>query len=174
MPALQRFEASRSLSWEKVWKAFEDDGGAIFEHIIAPDLLTRLRDDFAEIAATHGAGSAHEDPRWSEVHGRNTKRITGLAVHSSAWPALMCDERYLAVADRYLGENDYQLNTGQLICLGPGETRQLLHRDEANWVEACGERQITVTANFALTDFTEENGATVVAPGSHRDAGVDD
>ena len=46
---------------------------------------------------------------------------------------------------------------------------QLLHRDELNWPQAAGgEQEITVTAIFALTDFTPENGATVVAPGSHR------
>ena len=28
--------------------------------------------------------------------------------------------------------------------------------------------EITITAIFALTDFTAENGATVIAPGSHR------
>ena len=66
MPELQRFDASRTLDWEKVWNAFEDDGGAIFEHIIEPDLLARLRDDFAEMAEKHTAGSAHEGP-WAEV-----------------------------------------------------------------------------------------------------------
>ena len=63
----------------------------------------------------------------------------------------------------------YYLNTGQLICIGPNETPQLLHRDELNWPQAAGnESEVTVTAIFALTDFTEENGATVIAPGSHR------
>ena len=73
------------------------------------------------------------------------------------------------MADHYLGEDNYYLNTGQLICIGPGETQQLLHRDELNWPQAAGQtNELTVTAIFALTDFTEENGATVIAPGSHR------
>ncbi len=40
------------------------------------------------------------------------------------------------MGDRYLGAGDYWLNTGQLICIGPGETPQLLHRDELNWPQA--------------------------------------
>ncbi|MEM9176933.1 MAG: phytanoyl-CoA dioxygenase family protein, partial [Myxococcota bacterium] len=32
--------------------------------------------------------------------------------------------------------------------------------------------EITVTAIFALTDFTAENGATIVAPGSNHWAGA--
>jgi ectoine hydroxylase-related dioxygenase (phytanoyl-CoA dioxygenase family) len=72
------------------------------------------------------------------------------------------------MGDRYLGEGDYWLNTAQLICIGPDEKPQLLHRDELNWPHARREQEITVTAIFALSDFTEDNGATVVAPGSNH------
>ena len=72
------------------------------------------------------------------------------------------------VGDRYLGADDYWLNTGQLICIGPGESPQMLHRDELNWPHAMRADEITVTAIFALTDFTESNGATLIAPGSNH------
>ncbi len=76
------------------------------------------------------------------------------------------------MGDRYLGAENYWLNTGQLICIGPDESPQMLHRDELNWPEATRDEEITVTAIFALTDFTEENGATVIAPGSNHWEGV--
>jgi hypothetical protein len=171
MPELQRFDASRALDWERVWQAFDADGGVIVERFIAPDLLTRLRADFAPLIASHHAGSTTPG-FWSDFHGDQTKRITGLPRYSSAWVELLCDERYQAMGDRYLGAGDYWLNTGQLICLGPGETPQLLHRDELNWPQARREEEITVTAIFALTDFTEANGATVIAPGSNHWEGV--
>ena len=44
----------------------------------------------------------------------------------------------------------------------------MLHRDELNWPYATRTEEITVTAIFALTDFTEANGATRVVPGSHK------
>jgi ectoine hydroxylase-related dioxygenase (phytanoyl-CoA dioxygenase family) len=72
------------------------------------------------------------------------------------------------MADRYLGEGAYWLNTAQLIAIGPDETPQMLHRDELNWPHAMRDTEITVTAIFALTDFTEANGATVIAPGSNH------
>ena len=72
------------------------------------------------------------------------------------------------MGDRYLGVDDYWLNTGQLICIGPDESPQMLHRDELNWPRATREGEITVTAIFALTDFTEANGATMIAPGSNQ------
>ena len=62
-----------------------------------------------------------------------------------------------------------QLHLTQLICIKPGQTAQPLHRDRLAWggfLPATIEPQFNTI--WALTDFTAENGATVVAPGSHR------
>ena len=75
------------------------------------------------------------------------------------------------VADELLRPNceDYLLNTGQLIQIGPGETAQLLHRDEDAWNFFKPPKPLLeVEAMFALTDFTIANGATQVVPGSHQ------
>lgn len=165
MPTLERFDGREAIDWSVVWGAFERDGGVIVEHFVAPDLLARLQQECAPLIDAHAPGSTTPG-MWTDFHGVNTKRVTGLAGRSPAWCELLCDERYAAMGDRYLGKGEYWLNTGQLICIGPGETEQMLHRDELNWPEAMRDEQITVTAIFALTDFTEENGATVVAPGS--------
>ena len=79
---------------------------------------------------------------------------------------LMC-----GLADELLLPNcaDYLLNTGQLIQIGPGETAQHLHRDEDAWdFYKPPKPLLEVEAMFALTDFTIENGATQVVPGSHK------
>jgi len=167
MRQLQCFDGRNAVDWESVWAAFDEDGGLIVEHFIQPELLQRLQADFAPLIAAHRPGSATEG-FWTGFHGTQTKRVTGLAGHSAAWCELLCDERYVAMGDRYLGKDEYWLNTAQLICIGPNEVPQLLHRDELNWPRARCEREITVTAIFALTDFTEANGATVLAPGSNH------
>ncbi len=152
----------------EIFAGIDADGGVIVDDFIAPDLFARLCDELMPLVGAHEPGTREDHPFWSEFHGRTTKRITGLAGRSDAWAQLLCEPRYKAMGDHYLGEGAYWLNTGQLICIGPNETPQLLHRDELNWPGAAGRKEeITITAIFALTDFSEENGATVVVPGSH-------
>ena len=152
-----------------IWQAIDEFGGVIVEDFLSQDVLAQLRADFQPAIQNHTPGAATGHDFWKAFHGTETKRITGLADLSSAWGDLLCDPLYKGMADHFLGEDNYWLNTGQLICIGPGETPQMLHRDELNWPHAAGQsHEITVTAIFALTDFTEENGATVIAPGSHR------
>ncbi|HIF91755.1 MAG: phytanoyl-CoA dioxygenase family protein [Myxococcales bacterium] len=161
---------NRNCAPSKIWAAINDDGCVIVDDFISPDLLEALRRELMPSVARHRRGTAGaEHPFWDNFHGVETKRITGLCEKSSAWVTLLCDPLYTKLGDHYLGANNYYLNTGQLICIGPNETPQPLHRDELNWPSAVGEdHETTITALFALTDFTEENGATVVALGSHR------
>ncbi len=167
MPELQHFQRSDDLDWDRVFAAFDRDGGVIVEGFLDEALLARLQSDVAPLVAKKTPGSTTPG-LWTEFHGEQTKRITGLPAVSPAWVELLQDEAYRSMGDRYLGRNEYWLNTGQLICIGPGETAQMLHRDELNWPHAMRDDEITVTAIFALTDFTEENGATVIAPGSNH------
>lgn len=167
MNALQHLTRQQDLS--AIWAAIDEQGGVIIDEFLDPTLLQRLREDCLPAIAEHNPGAATGHDFWKDFHGTATKRITGLAEFSPAWGDLLCDPIYKGMADQYLGEDNYYLNTGQLICIGPGETPQLLHRDELNWPQAAQpDGEITITAIFALTDFTEENGATVIAPGSHR------
>ena len=167
MPQLQHI--SRSEPVEAIWQAIDEDGGVIVDDFLEPEILEKLRAEVAPKITEHRAGGLAGHQFWKNFHGEATKRITGLPEISPTWCDVLSDALYKGLGDHYLGEDNYYLNTGQLICIGPGETPQLLHRDELNWPEAAGQaHEITVTAIFALTDFTVENGATVIAPGSHR------
>jgi len=55
------------------------------------------------------------------------------------------------------------------MVLGHGQVAQMLHRDGDSWGHFPAPRpEILVSVNVALTDFTQDNGATVVVPGSHK------
>jgi ectoine hydroxylase-related dioxygenase (phytanoyl-CoA dioxygenase family) len=61
------------------------------------------------------------------------------------------------------------------MAVGPGETAQLLHRDETDWPHFPKPKpHLTVGAMVALSPFTAENGATRVVPGSQGRENADD
>ena len=64
---------------------------------------------------------------------------------------------------------NYQLHLTQVIAIGPGETAQAIHRDQWAFDFFPFPRGYEVQCNtlWAMTDFTEENGATRLIPGSH-------
>ncbi len=172
MPELSHLE--RGCDPNEIWSTIDLDGGVIVDDFISPELLVQLQGELTPFVAAHNSGAWKGDhPFWQDFHGSETKRITGLCEKSRAWVTLLCDPLFQELGDHYLGADNYYLNTAQLICIGPTQTPQPLHRDELNWPDAVREdRETTITAIFALTDFTEENGATVVVPGSHRWPGL--
>ena len=78
---------------------------------------------------------------------------------------------YRAVCDEVLLPNcaRYCLNVAHVLDRGPGSDPQLLHRDEAVWIHLPSPHpEVQLASVIALVDFTADNGATRVAPGSHR------
>jgi ectoine hydroxylase-related dioxygenase (phytanoyl-CoA dioxygenase family) len=78
----------------------------------------------------------------------------------------LCDATFLEES------GTYWMTTAQVIEIGPGNDAQPLHRDLENWYPfiGMGKDGPEVILNFliAFTDFTEENGATRVIPGSNH------
>jgi len=65
---------------------------------------------------------------------------------------------------------NFQLHLTQVISIGPGSKAQSIHRDQWAFDFFPFPQGYEVQCNtlWALTDFTEENGATRIIPGSHR------
>ena len=63
-----------------------------------------------------------------------------------------------------------QLNLTQAVRVHGQERPQAPHRDEEMWPCPTQGRHWLLNVMWAVSDFTEENGATRLWPGSHRDA----
>lgn len=103
--------------------------------------------------------------------GRGTKRFSALFAKSAMTKLLALDPLMLALADKVLKASgaceSYEINLTQAIGIEPGEPAQLLHRDDDIWpISYDGE--LMLNAIWMLDDFTEENGATRLIPGSHK------
>lgn len=85
----------------------------------------------------------------------------------------MCREmalnaKALDVCDKFLLENcdRYQIHLTQAIRICPGESSQQLHKDKWAWGRHTRDFEPQISTMWAITDFTRENGATAVVPGS--------
>ena len=147
------------------------NGAIIVEDLLEQAQLSSLNEDLDEVIAASAPGLRNPtNDFFVEFYGRNTIRLDGLPARSSTFLEVMQSPLLSAVADKLLLPNceDYLLNTGQLIQIGPGETAQFIHRDEDAWRYFQNPKPLLqIEAMFALTDFTIANGATQVVPGSH-------
>ena len=170
MAELQVLERDAPLA--DVMAAYDADGGVIVRDLLSDDARLAIVDDLSAGLEDIAPGSKSGMDLWETFHGRNTVRFCGLAARSRAFvDHALLNPVFTAVTDELLLANgaDYWLNTGQVMAVGPGEPAQYLHRDENNWPEAvAADREITVSCLFALSDFTRENGATVIVAGSQR------
>lgn len=169
-PHLERVDGT--IDPDALCALLERDGAVVVENALSPALLDGLNGDFDRIVDATPPGVRHptEDDMVT-FYGEATVRADGLPGKSEAFVETMLHPALLGAADHFLLPHcdDYLLNTGQLIEIHPGETDQRLHRDEGVWRHLSdGGRELEVEALFALSDFTAANGATRVAPGSHR------
>jgi len=139
------------------------DGVVVIERLITPEFVDRILDDLMPWIERASAN----DGDWL---GRRTKRLHGLLPKSEAIRENVCNPVILACVDRLLLSwcDKYQLGSCSIAAIGPGEAAQELHRDDLMYpTQHPSERIMHCTTFWALTDFTEANGATRVIPGSH-------
>jgi ectoine hydroxylase-related dioxygenase (phytanoyl-CoA dioxygenase family) len=175
MAELQTFR--RDAPIEAMFEAFERDGGLIVLDLLSDGAADQIVADLAPGYDSTRPGSRSGEELWENFHGKRTIRFTGLAGRSDAFVHhALLNPVVAEFADHYLLPHcaDYWLNTGQIMAVGPGEPAQFLHRDENNWPEVVNDDyEVTVSCMYALSDFTENNGATVVIPGTqHIPAGT--
>lgn len=105
-----------------------------------------------------------------DFYGWRTTRVGGLLSKAPIVQHLVLNPRILAIAEALMKPAcDYvQLNLTQATRVHPGERAQAPHRDEEMWPADTGGRHWLLNVMWAVSDFTEENGATCLWPGSQR------
>jgi hypothetical protein len=138
--------------------ALDRDGYVIWENLLSTEACQQIRDVVGPWLAHSGRNS---------FEGRRTQRIYSVLSRTRVCDRLVDHPRVLAVLDRLLMPN-YLLSALQVINIQPGESAQLAHHDDGFYPIPRPRAPLAAATIWAIDDFTAENGATVVLPGSHR------
>lgn len=155
-----------------VKQIIDEDGGVIIKGLFTAQ-VDRFNAEMDPIVQTWHEG--HDGPEWmQEFAGKKTKRITQLVRRSKTFREEMLDHPVmLSYIDTLMLETSdaYWMNAAQIIEIQPGEKAQFLHRDLENYpvFRNLGPAGPEVMCNciIAISDYTEEMGATRVIPGSN-------
>ncbi|NNC72055.1 MAG: phytanoyl-CoA dioxygenase family protein [Sphingomonadaceae bacterium] len=144
-------------------EALRKKGACIVDDAMPGDQLDRLRGEIMPYV------EATDDGR-DDFTGRNTTRTGALVARSKACRDLVMDGRIIRACEDFLLPfcDRFQLHLTQLIRIRDGQGAQPFHRDRLAWggfIQSSIEPQLNTI--WAVTDFTRQNGATRVAPGSN-------
>lgn len=162
MPLLQTFEIDTST--DRILEAVEKDGAVILSGAMSESQLTQVA---AELGPYIDA-TPNGDPSFT---GSLTTRTGALIARSEGCQQLTSDSRVLSAVETFLAPfcERIQLHLTQVIRLRPEQGAQPLHRDRQAWgLFLPKEIEPQLNTIWALTDFSIENGATRVVPGSHK------
>ena len=157
-----------SPRWADHLARIEADGYTIVADAIEPDLTVRLRDTVRRLF-----DRLDVRPRGNRAEGFATRRLYNLVPRDPVFRELPVHHHVLPLVEELL-EPECLLSGTTAMDIGPGEALQGLHADDGLLRIGRPHRPMMATTIWALTDFTADNGATRLVPGSHREPGHPD
>jgi ectoine hydroxylase-related dioxygenase (phytanoyl-CoA dioxygenase family) len=150
---------ARAATVDDVMLGLEEDGYALVEDLLPPEQVAATRADLTRILDETPLGR-------NDFEGHLTRRIYALFAKTRYFDDLAIHPLLLGVLDRFLGH--YQLSAPTGIEIGPGEVNQVLHHDDSIYPLPVPHGEVVLNTMWPFDDFTVENGATRIIPGSHR------
>lgn len=137
------------------------DGYTIVENAIDPAFADALRDDLQRIERDLGIV-----PASNRFEGPKTVRIYNLLVHGELYERIPVHENVLPVVEGVL-DAGCLVSSLSSISIMPGETPQPIHADDQLIPLPKPHPPIVCNTMWAISDYTDDNGATRIIPGSH-------
>lgn len=149
---------------DDIIEIFKRDGACIVKDVLSPDVVSKTMSEVMPYVERTKYGG-------DDFTGRNTRRTGALVARSPICRDIVTNELILSVANQFLTPFTERiiLHLTQTIYIDPGQGAQVFHRDRLAWGNHIP-RNIEPQFNtlYALTDFTADNGATRVVPGSNH------
>ncbi len=159
---IKHFKCDDSI--DSMLEALNDDAGIIIDDVMSDKQLLNIKMELDPFLKRTSCGQ-------DNFTGFKTKRVGALIARSKTSRDLALNPMINEMAEKFLEHHcdNYQLHFTSAINIGPGETPQILHRDRGVWGGYVPRKiETQFSAIWAVTDFTFENGATQIVPGSHK------
>jgi hypothetical protein len=167
----------RQLQWVEadapagqVVGALLQDGAVIVHDLLSRDVVGAINAEVQPFVDRADPDMRHLNPGVQIFHAQ-TRHVSGLAGKSPTFATeVMVHPLLMALCDAILGPScaRYQLNLAHLLERLPGAADQFWHQDEIVWnLVPEPKPELQLASVIALVDFTADNGATRVFPGSH-------
>jgi ectoine hydroxylase-related dioxygenase (phytanoyl-CoA dioxygenase family) len=140
----------------------EQDGYTILEEVIDLGFIDALLADLQRLTRERQVV-----PAANLFEGFSTLRIYNLLALGKLYEQIPVHDKVLPLVEKVL-DRGCLVSSLSSIAIKPGETAQPIHADDQLIPLPKPHVPIVCNTMWALTDFTEENGATRVIPGSHR------
>ena len=156
----------RSASVDDILLVLERDGVVVIRDIATPETMDRLLADIEPILED-------EKPGGGEFFGNRSKRVGGIVSRTPVFSELIVEPLLLSLADAVLLPNceTYQIPLSGVVQVWKGGEAQPLHRDTVGYDPYLklgpDTPEIVLSAMWAVSDFSADNGATRFARGSH-------
>lgn len=139
----------------------EEDGYTIVEGAIESDLVDELATNLRTMEERDRV-----QPARNAFEGERTLRIYNLLARDRVWQRVPVHEHVLPIVEGVLDRGCLVSSLSSITIL-PGETAQPIHADDQLIPITKPHVPTVCNSMWALTDFTEANGATRLVPGSH-------
>jgi ectoine hydroxylase-related dioxygenase (phytanoyl-CoA dioxygenase family) len=138
-----------------------DRGWTVIEDAIEPDFIEALAGELARLER-----ELEVKPADNSFEGHKTLRVYNLLARGQVWWRVPVHPSVLPVVERVL-DRGCLVSSLSSINIGPGEVAQPIHADDQLIPIPKPHPPTVCNTMWALTDFTELNGATRIISGTH-------
>jgi ectoine hydroxylase-related dioxygenase (phytanoyl-CoA dioxygenase family) len=153
-----------SIAPERIAEALKHDGAVIVDNVLSRAEMAGVENELKPFIDLTPMSP-------DDFSGRNTRRTGALVARSQKCRDLVMHPLVLGATRKLLEKaTSFQLHLTQVIAIGPGEPAQPIHRDQwaFDFFPFPKDYEVQCNTIWAMTDFTEENGATRLIPGSNH------